>query len=736
MEIPDPQRFLGFLPGAERLADWASLAAYFSLLAAHSPRVRMLPLGASSEGRPLIALAVGRPQHLDALERLSAPATGPRTPRAPFGIVVRLGGIHAVESAAAQGSALLAHTLATSDVPTVQRVLARLVVILVPAVDPDGLDRVCAWTRGGGGPPPGGARRWADHDLNRDWILQTQPEVRAVAARVLHRYQPQVVMDMHEMWPDGPRMFLPPYAPPDEPHASRAVVTRAGRLGRAIARRLTAAGLAGVATGVLFDAYSPARGYPFYHGAVRILCETATAPPPGTARSGTVPRRRAGFDPREATGAQPLPWPGGPWDARDVLRYQEAATWACLDLVARSAPAWIRWQAEVLAESADAGRRPEAYHIPAVQSDPRALREVITTLRCGGLELRRDARGWTVPRAQPWGRWADALLSDAPYPTGGQAPYDVTAHLLPALAGVRALGPGAEIPAPPAPDPGPAWAADARGYARALRRLAAGEPVWRLEPGTRGGPPAGGFLSAEGAEHFPATDRRPLRPPWVALYAGWTAGDDAGWIRYLCRRFGVELAEAGDRLLQQHGLPDWVTHLVLPAIRGRELVHGGQLPYWPRSFRGGLGEAGVEALRAFVARGGHLVAIEDAAAWTEVALSLPLEASPPGPGDTVSPGSLVAVRLPALTFGVRADAPVWAMYRGRAVLHADAHATARFAAVPAPMGSGAGLDRLDGTAAVAEVPWGRGRCTLFAFSPFFRAQSWSTLPLFFNALLR
>lgn len=713
MDIRTPQGFFGFAPGIDRQANWSALSAYFAHLQAQCDRLRLWRIGASGEGRQLLAVGIGAPEHLAALE---APVPG----TAPFATIVRLGGMHATENTAGQGSAALVHHLACSPDPALARLWRRLVLIVVPAVDPDGLDRVASWINAGGdGIPPGGWRRWADHDLNRDWLVQSQPEVRAVAAHVLARFGPQVVLDMHEMWADGPRMFLPPYQAPTEPHIDPAVLRRAGRLGGAIAARLTAAGLTGIATGALFDAYSPARGYPFYHGAVRILCETAGP----MAHSDVTLRVRGGLDPRRASAALPVPWSPGPWTRRDVQRYQLAATWTCLQLVATAAAQWPRWQAGVLERMAGRRQRPDAWHVPARGRDPGASRELVRALRSGGLRVQPAAHGWDVPRAQPCAAWAEALLSETPYPPGDTLPYDVTCHALEALLGVGSAAPGSSGA------PG-TWPADSRGYGHAFRRLAAGQPVWAMPP------PARGACAFTGSP--PIAAARPLVAPHLAIYSGWaTGGDDAGWLRHLCARFGIPHRDLRDGTWHHQGVPPDITHIVLPAVRGRELIHGVAAPDWPPAFRGGLGHAGAEALRAFVAAGGHLLALEDAAAWAEVALGLPVAASPPAPRQESSPGSLVAVRPAFADLGLAPDAPVWAMVRGRTVLHADPGAAiASFTLTPPPQGSTLGLERLAGTAAVATVPCQRGRCTLFAFTPYFRAQSWATLPFFFNALLR
>lgn len=751
VDLLSPREFFGFAPGCQgRLADWAGICAYAQAAETACPHIRVLPLGRSTEGRPLIAVAVGAP-------RGEAPTPGPISDQAT---VVLICGTHAAEAAGPQGIPDLLHKMATGNDP-IAHALRTVFLVVVPALDPDGLDRMCTWLRtaagraAAGAPPPGLHRRYAGHDINRDWIVQTQAEIRAVVDGVLHRFRPQVVLDLHEMWPTGPRMFLPPYAPPVDPAADPRVSPRAGELGAAMAARLGSRGLPGVATGVIFDAYSPARCYPHYHGAVRILCETAGA---GLASQITLAADRlrpsAGFDPRVASAAQPLPWPGGAWSSQDVQRYQAEAIRACMELVAEHAAEWVQWQAALLAGAADARQRHDAYFIPADQPDPSAVGELRRVLVAGGLEVEEGPGGITVPRAQVFGHWADVLLQPQPYPklrrrgAGAVTPYDQAAHALAAMMGVRcerrglqaarAASAGEAHPAP-APTRPQFWSAgDMRTYASVFAAVTAGEAVWRVPPGEEG-PEAGGFVAARNLQTMPATWRHraiALAPPRVAMYASWRPGSDEGWLRYTLDRFEVPYVVLRDEEVQQ-GAAAHFTHVILPSLRGRDLMHGLPADRYGPKYAGGLGEEGRQQLFGLMTHGGTLVAIEWAAAWAHSAFGLPLrdrtlEPAPPSMG----PSAILPIAPATGPLGMGAPARTWVMYRGGPIFLAPPQARAAVFTGEAPIaGIAEGAKSLEGSAAIADVKVEAGRCRLYAFSPYFRAQSWASARWLFNALL-
>src|SRR5690606_15975292 len=109
---------------------------------------------------------------------------------------------------------------------SVAGVLDSVIVIIDPAVNPDGRDRYVNWFRQAMGlrpnpnpeawehwePWPGGRFNHYLFDLNRDWAWATQPETRARLATWSH-WTPQVHVDFHEMDYQSSYFFFPAAKP-------------------------------------------------------------------------------------------------------------------------------------------------------------------------------------------------------------------------------------------------------------------------------------------------------------------------------------------------------------------------------------------------------------------------------------------------------------------------------------------------------------------------------------------
>jgi hypothetical protein len=153
--------------GGSRLTSYDELTAFVQQLAAASTLVDLRTIGTSREGRDLPALFFSRQQPLDARRD---------------GVLTVLVSCqqHGNEPSGKEAALELARELAMDD----GGLLDHMDLILVPQVNPDGSE---AGTR----------RNAAEADLNRNHVILTEPEVRALHDLFLD-WMPEVTLDVHE----------------------------------------------------------------------------------------------------------------------------------------------------------------------------------------------------------------------------------------------------------------------------------------------------------------------------------------------------------------------------------------------------------------------------------------------------------------------------------------------------------------------------------------------------------
>jgi len=234
-DVPRPQVGKAHTP-------YAPYLAYVQALAAAAPdRVRLSTLNLTEEGRIQPFLVISSPENinrLDELKRLNAKLADPRLcpdleaqaliPKQP--VFVWLGySIHGAEPAGSEAALAVAYHYAACQDSAVLEQLERTVILLDLTQNPDGRERhIQALSEvlfGENPPDPQDAQnqpRWPSgrfnhrlFDLNRDWAWQTQSETRAKAKAFL-AWNPQVLVDHHEMFPELSYFFPPNMAPVHE----------------------------------------------------------------------------------------------------------------------------------------------------------------------------------------------------------------------------------------------------------------------------------------------------------------------------------------------------------------------------------------------------------------------------------------------------------------------------------------------------------------------------------------
>ncbi|HZT33606.1 MAG TPA: M14 metallopeptidase family protein [Bryobacteraceae bacterium] len=760
--VPTPLSHFGHEMGADRtVLDWDKVVSYFHLLARASDRIRVEELGKTTEGRPFLAATIADPEtlsHLDRYREIQRRLADPRaTTEAEAERLVAQGktvvlltcSIHSTEIASTHSVVEFAYRLLAEDRPRLSAILQNTILLLVPSLNPDGLDLVTRWYRRTlgtlweGTNPPELYQKYVGHDNNRDWYIFSQAETRLTVARLHNVWHPQIVYDMHQQGPYGSRLFVPPWMDPIEPNVDAILMQETNMIGTAMAADLTAAGKVGISIHSSYDFWTPSRHYQAFHGGLRILTESASArlASPITVAPEQLDRNALGYDARERSWNFLEPWPGGTWRLRDIVEYQLIAMESCLYQAAIHREELLRNFYRVGQRQA-ARRAPWGFLIPARQPDPGAARKLLETLAFGQVDIDLTPNGGhVIPMAQPYSGYAKALLERQDYPDlrmypGGppRRPYDVTAHTLPLLMGVdvQPLAQPVAGPLVPArfPQGEPAAnfaAADTDTWKTVNRIWSTGGSVWR-------NPVTGDFApSPQG----PAWKR--LRRPRIGLHRSFVPSMDEGWTRWLLEQFGFAYRSLPDAEIRAGRLRDRFDVLVFPDEPAEVIESGFRPGSMPPEYTGGLGESGAQTLREFVSAGGTILFLNRSTEYALRHLGVPARNVVRGlpERDFYAPGSLLYVRLQPghpLALGLPAEIAVWSE-------HSPAWETGEgvVARYPASgvLASGwlLGESYLANHAALVDAPLGRGRVILFGMRPQYRAQSYRTFKLFFNALL-
>ncbi len=756
--VPTPKDHFGHDMGADRFVlDWDKVVSYFRAVEKESPRVRVQELGKTAEGRPLIAAFIAAPDTIQNLNRyieiqkkLADPRLTPLAELEPLiakgkSIVLITCSIHSTELASTQTAVEFAWRLATEDKPHFRAILENTILILVPSLNPDGVDIVTQWYRKTLGTPfeatspPQLYHKYVGHDNNRDWYILSQPETRLVVGKLHNVWHPQIVYDVHQQQANGSRIMAPPWLDPIEPNVDAILVQEMNMVGMGIAADLTAAGKTGVSVHAAYDFWEPSRHYQSFHAGLRILTESASArlASPITIRREELRENMLGYNARERSWNHIEPWPGGRWTLRDIVDYQLIAMESCLYQAATRRDDLLRNFFKV-GQRQIARKTPYAFYIPAKQADPGAAAKLIDTLAAGQVEVEIEAdNSHTIRMSQPYSGYAKALLERQVYPDsrlypGGppQKPYDVTAHTLPMLMGVdvRTLSRPfslAGVVAAVNEHPGRLCASDTDSWREVTKAWKINGAIWR-------DPLTGDFAVTSQGQNW-----KQIKRPRIGLYKSFMPIMDEGWTRWLLEQFGFEYTSVGNLEIQSGELRQHFDALIFPDQNASSIESGFAPGAMPPEYTGGVGAKGAAALKEFASAGGTLIFLNHSTDYAIEQLGIKAKNVVQGNPDFYSPGSLLRVHLDRthpLCHGLPDDIPIWS--EGSPAWDTDEKTVARYPDA-AILASGwlLGESVIAKRSALVDAKIGAGHVILFGMRPQYRAQSYLTFKLFFNALL-
>ncbi len=483
---PKPQEVLGFTPGDDyKLADYQQITKYFQALAASSNRIRLVEIGTSELGKPILMAIISAPENLKQLdkyrrisERLAlGQAAGEQEARALASegkaVVWIDSGLHASEVATAQHAPELAYRMVAdpggAPDEEMEKIRRQVILLQIPSINPDGLDWVAHWYMGNVGTPYESAplpwlyHKYAGHDNNRDWFMMNLAETRRVSRVLYHEWFPQILYNHHQAPPFPARIFVPPYDEPLNPNIPAPVMEGVGLLGLAMSERFAREGKAGVISYKNFDAWwdGGLRSTPAFHNIHGILTETAlySWANPHTYTSEEIPQRFAdGLSAREPSIFYQRPFLGGKWGLRQPIEYMLTADMAILSLAAERASDFLLKSYQMARASIEAGRRgnPYGYIVAPGQWDRPTSLLFLEKLALGGVEIERaraafavggksyPAGTYVLPASQPFRPYLMDLVEPQKYPAlqveagrPTKRPYDIAGWTLSQQMGVK-----------------------------------------------------------------------------------------------------------------------------------------------------------------------------------------------------------------------------------------------------------------------------------------------------------
>ncbi len=458
--VPSPKDVLGYHIGTpQKLTRTADSYRYYRALEKASPRVKVINIGQTDEGRECLVVFVASEETIKNLETyrgyLAQLADPRRLSEAQAQEIIAKakplyhfsGGLHSGETGPPEMLMELAYRLAVEDSPLINEIRDHVIVSITPAADPDGRDRYVDWyyrhkldetgeQDSMGGPPYWG--KYIFHDNNRD-INYSQVTMRNLLNWYL-QWHPPIMHDLHE---SVPFMYTFSGQAPQQPTLDPILYGELPWFSNFEMAQMIKYGMPGVWTHAFVDMWSP--GYLAFmssnHNGMIRMYETF-----GNGGANTMKRRVAppeGFGGAGQTSREwyrPLPpYREVEWSMRNNTNYMQTGVLSALQLTSQFPKIILENFYKKSRNSIEDGKAnaPYGFIIPA-QQNMTGVEFIVNTLRVQGIEVGRltadvtlkegtfPAGSFVVKRDQPYGRLAKILLEKQNFPDPALRTYDDT----------------------------------------------------------------------------------------------------------------------------------------------------------------------------------------------------------------------------------------------------------------------------------------------------------------------
>jgi hypothetical protein len=448
-DVPSPLDHFGSVIGAEGVLHYVDeINGYLRALAEASPRVATWVVGASDEGREMLAVAVADEATIAELDRHKEIARRLADPRGLSAveadrliadakpIYYATMGLHSPETGPPEMAMEVAYRLAVEESPFIRAIRDNVVFVFTPVVEADGRDRIVDWyyrekewkAQAGipdslevpGFPPPPYWGKYVYHDNNRDGLQLSQTLTQVMMEAYLD-WRPLVFHDLHQ---SVPLLYVSTGTGPYNQYIDPVVVSEWNQIAYHEIAEMTRRGMPGVWTHGFYTGWSPS--YLFYMGNLRN----------GIGRFYETFGGDADTEWEVIGGRSEVAWyrTNPPpdtvlWSLRNNTNFMQTGLLLALQYVAEHGDALLRNFYRKGLRQVERGRReaPHAYAIPAAQPRAREAANLANLLRRQGVEVHRLTAPVTIETGREDAEEADAGAGDESEAEPGDAPRELAA---------------------------------------------------------------------------------------------------------------------------------------------------------------------------------------------------------------------------------------------------------------------------------------------------------------------
>ena len=297
-KVPNPQQFLGFQIGEQHVSH-DQIVAYMKELDRTSDRVTLQEYARTYENRPCLLLTITSNENQKNIEqirkehlKLDDPSESASVNTENMPAVVWMGySVHGNEPSGANANMMVSYFLAAAQGTEVDQLLKNTVILIDPAINPDGIQRFSSWvnanksnnlvsdnsSREFNEPWPSSRTNHYWFDLNRDWLPLQHNESKGRLQK-FHEWKPLILTDHHEQGTNATFFFQPGIPSRTNPLTPQRNQDLTAKIGKYHAEALDKIGSL-YFTKEAFDDFYYGKGstYPDINGAIGILFEQASS---------------------------------------------------------------------------------------------------------------------------------------------------------------------------------------------------------------------------------------------------------------------------------------------------------------------------------------------------------------------------------------------------------------------------------------------------------------------------